>query len=335
MAQIRVTQGKQPQGVANGDRIYITYGHDDAIWCIASADGGKRFDAPVCVIRAPKIPLGMRRGPRIAAIDDGIVITSAIDGDVRAFRSKDQGRTFSEGLKITDSPNAAREGFGAVASDRHQKLFCVWPDMRNGKMEIWGASSTDGGKTFSANIRIYKSPAGAICPCCHPSVTFGPDGKIYVMFRNDIDDHRDMYLARTDDGGKTFSPAQKLGNGTWKFNACPMDGGSIAVTDRVLTVWRRESDIFVSDPNEPETRLGAGMQPVISPDTAQIAWITRRGGDLLVRENGSNRKIASAAGDPAFAGSMLLWESAGAIWCSRLDSPASRDKDTRLDIKQP
>jgi hypothetical protein len=67
-----------------------------------------------------------------------------------------------------------------------------------------------------------------------------------------------MYLARSRDG-ITFSKPEKLGTGTWKLNACPMDGGALALlNNRVVTVWRRGHDIFLASPGEKEERFGTG-----------------------------------------------------------------------------
>ncbi|KAJ3054740.1 hypothetical protein HK102_011471, partial [Quaeritorhiza haematococci] len=49
------------------------------------------------------------------------------------------------------------------------------------------------------------------------------------MWRNSLKGARDLFLADSSDGGRTFSPAEKLGRGTWPLNACPMDGGAVAV----------------------------------------------------------------------------------------------------------
>ena len=101
-------------------------------------------------------------------------------------------------------------------------------------MRVYGASSEDGGGTWSASRLVYASPSGAVCTCCHPSVAVDDDGGVSVMFRNALGGSRDMYVARSTDGGRTFPPAAKVGAGTWKLEACPMDGGALAVDGRVV-----------------------------------------------------------------------------------------------------
>ncbi len=103
---------------------------------------------------------------------------------------------------------------------------------------------TDGGRTWSKNIRIYASPDGTICQCCDPSLAIDQQGVIHVMWRNVLSGSRDFYLAESKDG-EHFGAARKVGEGTWKLDACPMDGGGMAFDrGRIVTVWRRESEIF-------------------------------------------------------------------------------------------
>ena len=50
------------------------------------------------------------------------------------------------------------------------------------------------------------------------------------MCRNKLGGSRDLYTLRLRDG-RAAGPAVKQGEGTWKLDACPMDGGGIAVRD--------------------------------------------------------------------------------------------------------
>ena len=45
--------------------------------------------------------------------------------------------------------------------------------------ELFVASSTDGGKSFSAKQLIARE----VCPCCKTSLAAGPGGRVYVSWR--------------------------------------------------------------------------------------------------------------------------------------------------------
>jgi len=89
------------------------------------------------------------------------------------------------------------------------------------------------------------------------------------MWRNSLKGARDPYFTSSRDGGKTFSPAQKLGLGSWPLKTCPMDGGSLVVGNdsQVFSVWRRGTSIYFAMPGAEERLLGKGKQPVITLDT--------------------------------------------------------------------
>ena len=155
---------------------------------------------------------------------------------------------------------------------------------------------------------VYRSPDGSVCECCHPSVTWGADGTLYVLWRNSLAGARDMYVASSADEGKSFGKAAKLGGGTWPLKACPMDGGAIAVGagGKVATVWRRESTVYLTDGDQnAERSLGPGEQPVVTATAAgpYVAWLKKRGelAYLLAPGSSSPTVLARHAADPVIA----------------------------------
>ncbi len=172
---------------------------------------------------------------------------------------------------LNDVKDAAREGLHGFAAGPGNVLFAVWLDLRKdesseGGTKLYGTISRDGGKTWEKNQRVYASPEGTICQCCHPSVAIDAKGFLYVMWRNALKGSRDLYYTASMDGGKTFAPAQKLGHGTWTLNACPMDGGEMTTvaTGQIHSVWRRQGEIYAAVPGKQEEELGKGRNPVIA-----------------------------------------------------------------------
>jgi BNR repeat-like domain len=322
------TPYKQPQVAISGDQAAITWGMGNAVLFAKSTDGGRTFGAPVTVSEAGVISLGMHRGPRIAMTPSSIVITSiygdkgkGADGDLLAFRSSDGGRTWSKGVRVNDQPAAAREGLHAMAVDGNF-LYAVWLDDRNGGKSLYGAASTDGGATWSANREIYRSPEGHICECCHPSVVVGGGGKqIYAMFRNWLGGSRDFYLAESKDGGRGFT-TRKLGEGTWPLNACPMDGGGLILDDHgPLSVWRRESTVFLDRPGSKEIEIGPGKNAAIAGHI--VVW-SAPDGLRLKRGTAESTVLDPSGAYPAAASdghnSVVVWEANGRIAVRALEN---------------
>lgn len=277
---------RQPQiAIGENGRVVLVYGQGTTIHCMVSKDGGAHFDAPTTVAKLPAIALGMRRGPRVAITGRDQIIVSAIDGggyktnngDVLSWHSRDNGQSWSGPTRINTVATSAREGLHALAGGPDGTAFATWLDLRADRTELWGAVSKDGGATWQADHRVYASPDRSICECCHPSAAVAPDGTIYVMWRNQINGDRDIFLARSRDKGKTFENAAKLGTGTWKLDHCPMDGGAIALgrDGEPVTAWRRDQSVFQSESGRPETLLGEGYQPwvAVGRDGPQFVWL--------------------------------------------------------------
>ena len=273
---------RQPQLAVAGKQIAMTYGSGNAIYFTGSTDSGKTWGKPVLVSDHGKVSLGMRRGPRIAITREAMVIAAiageqgrGADGDVVVWRSLDQGATWSAPKRVNDVSSSAREGLHSIATGGKNTLFATWLDLREKGTKLYGSVSFDGGLTWSANRLVYQSPAGSVCECCHPTAAVDSDGVIGVMFRNSLDGNRDMYLARSTDGGVTFGAAAKLGALSWKLNACPMDGGSIVLGPKgsSVSVWRREGNLYLSNGSD-ESLLGPGRQPVIARTSKGtfVAW---------------------------------------------------------------
>ncbi len=310
---------RQPQvAVDAARRVHVVFGDGDAIFVTSGDAADLEFGPIVKVAEVPaKLALGMRRGPRIVAADGRLVVTAIShgDGNVHSWLSDDAGKTWRSGERINTIANSAREGLHAMAGDGRGLVTCVWLDLRGGGMEVWSRVSRDGGVTWEPEVRVYASPDGAVCTCCVPSVAVGPRGEIVAMWRNALGGARDMWMASSSDGGQTFGAARKLGEGTWKLNACPMDGGGLAFANGApSTTWRREGTVFASKATGPEVELAAGAaQPVVASNAAKVAMLWEQGGALSVRvDAGAARVLAQSARMASVAplgrGFVAVWE---------------------------
>lgn len=318
---------KQPQAFASADgNVHLTFGVGSRIFYCNNTQGS--FGPPVDIAEVPNLSLGMRRGPRIAASDNSIVVTAiggpkgkGRDGDLHAYRSEDQGNTWTGPIQINDVVASAREGLHAMTVSDKGIYWCVWLDLRSGNTELYASCSTDGGRTWKENQLVYRSPDGSVCECCHPSIVTSGDA-IFVFFRNSLAGNRDMYLIASEDNGKTFGRAQRQGNQTWKLDACPMDGGMIAANknQKLTAVWRRDRSIqSCESKDKSESLVGTGEQPwVASSDTGFcMVWTTKRDGDLMLQrhDKADGERISSNASFPIIVSgpgpkqpTYLFWE---------------------------
>lgn len=309
-----------------GNTVAMVFGAGEGIWLTKSTDNGKSFGASVKVGDLPKMLLGRHRGPRVV-ITGNTMIVSAIasePGDLMAWRSTDGGRTWSAPVAVNDMPKAAREGLHAMAADGEGHVATAWLDARGAKgKRLYGAFSSDAGKTWSRNMILYESPDGTICECCDPSLAVSGRGEFVVMWRNKLNGSRDLYTMRLKDG-KAAGSATRQGEGTWKLDACPMDGGGLAVRDgQIASAWRREHDIYLAAPGKPEIKVGNGMDVAFAASAKgyYVAWTTPAG--IAVYGPNGVSQVSATGTFPALAalpdgGMLVAWEENGTIATARM-----------------
>ena len=289
-----IAKGQMPNIVKdNSNSIHLVYRSGDSLLYAYSSDTGKKFSSPSLISVLPKLVASHTRGPQIAVTSEGLIVTACNElGDIFSF-TRDQSGKWSQPARVNDADTMAKEGFMALAADG-QNAFAAWLDIRgNRHNKIFGAKSNDGGKTWSKNRLIYASPDNTVCECCKPSVVM-KGNQVDVMFRNWLNGNRDLYLTQSSDGGNTFGEAQKLGNGSWPLNGCPMDGGGLSINKNgyVQTVWRRQNKIYACEPNKREKEIGEGRSCTMESVNGEnvYAW-TERGEIIILKSEGPKKKL--------------------------------------------
>jgi hypothetical protein len=278
-----IAAGQMPNLVKdNSNNIHLVYGNEDSILYSYSSDHGNTFSAPSLISILPKLAASHTRGPQIASTSNGLTVTACNEmGDIFSF-AKDGSGKWSRGTRVNDIDTVAKENLMALAADG-DNAFAVWLDLRDKHNKIFGAKSTDGGKSWSKNIMVYASPDTTVCECCKPSVAL-KGNNVYVMFRNLLNGNRDLYLIQSSDNGNTFGQAQKLGYGSWALNGCPMDGGGIAINNNgnPETVWNRKGVIYASEPGKEEHKLGAGKDCTIESVNGKNVYAWVEDGEVII-----------------------------------------------------
>ncbi|MEZ6080425.1 MAG: hypothetical protein R3C56_33570 [Pirellulaceae bacterium] len=132
-----------------------------------------------------------------------------------------------------------------------------------------------------------------------------------------------MFLATSDDSGQTFGGAEKLGIGSWKLNACPMDGGELAVAadGSPLTVWRRNQQVFATDVGGRMREGLLGLENNLNRSEWQwslsgVGQSARRRLNALCTGSNTPIRLSESAADPVISAPksingpvVLVWES--------------------------
>ena len=164
--------------------------------------------------------------------------------DLRLSRSVDGGRTFEAPLRVNEDRPISHSFDGlAVAADG--TVLVTWIDGHEGRPDpaTWLARVVDGG----TRVESIRKVGDDTCVCCRVDAAVGPADSVALAWRRVFPgDIRDMVMAVSRDGGRTFGDARLVSADHWKINACPHRGGAVGLDakGRVYMSWYTEgSDI--------------------------------------------------------------------------------------------
>jgi hypothetical protein len=170
------------------------------------------------------------------------------------------------------------EGF-SLAVDEKGTVAAVWMADK-----LYANVSHDGGDTFASLVEI--DPALNPCNCCTTSSVYGADGRLAILYREETNDERDMYLALWDQKQNKVTKT-RVSTTPWKIDACPMTYYSVTRSgDGFAAAWPTKGQIYFArldangspkTPKEIKTPGSSGMRTgiltIAAPDGgALVAW---------------------------------------------------------------
>ncbi len=190
-----------------------------------STDGGSTWSKPLRISTnngTPRDDNGTVEGFDGTVDADGTLDVVWQDGSHLIFtRSRDGGKTFEASRPIIDIPAAnfplsgfdgrTANGFPQIDIDRkNHRLYVAWSDTRDGGADVFVASSTDGGTTWSAPVRVNNDELHNGADHFYQWMAVDrATGDVYLDFNDRRGDPRNLVatitLARSTDGGATFT----------------------------------------------------------------------------------------------------------------------------------
>ncbi len=157
-------------------------------------------------------------------------------------RSADHGQTVTKNFKIDDGTCVCCRT--AVATSADGIVYVAWRKIFEGNIrETVVARSVDDGETFSSSVVVghdrWVYPA-----CPHRPASLGVDrsGRLYVVWYTEgADETPALYLAYSDDQGKSFSPRQQLNRSRGTFPDHPQM--TVDPAGRIVVVWEEQSPV--------------------------------------------------------------------------------------------
>ncbi|ASS50805.1 MAG: hypothetical protein A3D31_14740 [Candidatus Fluviicola riflensis] len=167
-------------------------------------------------------------GPDIAAKGDTIIaVFKALpfeDGDIYAVRSTDGGLTFSDTIRIDDH-ETGRTFLPALTIDNNGNPIVDYMifDGPNDNPRYVVAQSADAGLTYGQAVAASSTVTGEACDCCPAEMVSDGTNQI-LLFRNNESNIRDIHVARSTDGGVSFSAGADMEDLGWFITSCPSTG---------------------------------------------------------------------------------------------------------------
>ncbi|MGB0383472.1 MAG: exo-alpha-sialidase, partial [Ardenticatenaceae bacterium] len=140
------------------------------------------------------------------------------DYDIYFARSTDGGLSWSANVKVSDDTGTANQQEPNITVGANGNLYIAWQDDRNGNPDIYFATSTDGGTTWSANVKVNDDADTAQYD---PSVAVDANGTVYATWEDNRNADQDIYFATSTDNGQSWSADVKINDdagGTWQYN---------------------------------------------------------------------------------------------------------------------
>jgi hypothetical protein len=196
-----------------------------------SPDGGRTWGPVRTVAAGPAQAATPRRGndPQIAAAGDKLVALWSAPGTSRfgggplaTALSTDGGATWQPGPNPADDGSTSHHGFADLLPDAGGRLHLVWLDSRDGAQGLRASLSRDMGRSWEANITVDART----CECCENRLLAPEPSSVAVLYRDK--DPRDMAVAVSEDGGRSWSRRGVAGAFGWAFEGCPEVGGALA-----------------------------------------------------------------------------------------------------------
>jgi hypothetical protein len=287
-----------PRIAVAGDTIVITAiggekggGRDGDVLAWVRRGAGGDFMEPV---RVNDVEASAREGLHaMAASPDGALYCVWLDlrnkrTEITGAKSLNGGQSWSKNRLIYRSPDGSvcECCHPSVASAGDGSLYVMWRNSLAGNRDMYFATSTDGGTTFSKAAKLGQGnwPLKA-CPMDGGAIAARSTNEAFSVWRRD----RTVYLTSA-----ASQPEQKLGDGEQPW---------LALTSRgPLPVWisGRGGDLLTRLPGEPTaTRLAGGARDPVCVANGNVAYIAWESGDKNQSTIHVRRlNVASSEGHP-------------------------------------
>jgi len=274
----RVPEGLRPEfaRVDAQGTIHLVAHADGGLRYCQSRDGGRTFSSPTPVVRGGEFPPGLEFEVWDVVVSDRGDVHVALGTNAWKLkrphaewglyyaRRRAAAGDFEPVRNLNARPS---EGF-ALALSPTGTLTATWLADR-----LFANVSRDRGDTFEATVEF--DPSANPCDCCTTSAAYGADGRLAVLYREETNNDRDMFVALWNQQTRQVT-RRKVSRQGWHVDACPMTYYSIvAAGEGYLAAWPTRGEVHF-------TRLTAEGEPTAIRERATGGQAGMRSGIIAV-----------------------------------------------------
>jgi hypothetical protein len=226
--------------------IHLLVDLDDAPRYLTSRDGGATFSAPMAIVDAASQKPGLKFSAWDMAVGKDGRVHVAMGNNAWKLKLPEEewslyyaslapgAKAFSPVRNLNRKPS---EGFSLAANERGDVAACFL----SGK--LFAMISHDEGKTFGASAE--PNPDWDPCNCCTTAAAYGPDGRLALLYREETNNDRDMYVVLWDQRGEGKAVRKRVSGTPWKIEGCPMTYFSINRTETgYVAAWPTKGQVY-------------------------------------------------------------------------------------------
>ena len=229
--------------VSNGDPLIVWRKDSSPKLLKATRWSGSNFASSYDITSAGVNPNSWD-GPEVAAKGDTVYVVftslATTQTSIMLIKSFDGGLTFSDTIRVSKNDPLHKFRMGNIAIDKSGNPVVSYMQYLLNWMEPKQMvnKSNDFGNSFIGAVEASHLSPGEPCDCCKSSLVIDNDN-IYLLYRNNDNNVRNSFVAKSSNGGLSFDTYTDLDDFNWIVSSCPATTPKGIINNDSLTVVRK------------------------------------------------------------------------------------------------
>lgn len=229
-------------------------------------------------------------GIDLATHNDSLYIVFEAGGKLYLSKSPNAGQTFYPPVLAFDPPDNKIATLSSIAVDEEGNpiISTLWETAAEREARYVTVYSDNGGESFLPFVNANEPAEGDyVCECC-PSDIFMEGEEVYLAYRNNPGNRRDIWVSRSLNKAMDYQEATDVDETDWNISFCPISKPSLLSysSDTVLVAFHSGASgkgrVYLNYLDR--TNLGAGTSfefPLTSANGSQNSPVLAGSGDTL------------------------------------------------------